>query len=98
MEILLFIVIVSLLFPGSSGSGHFEFMMIPVFIICAALLLAVGAAILYAAICITTWTGGSVGTFELSMFGIIGSLMLGGRAIGVLIDRRKARRAPAVTI
>jgi hypothetical protein len=57
MEIILFIIIVSLLFPGSGGGQPFELMMIPVFIICAALVLGFFAALTYAAVFVSELTG-----------------------------------------
>lgn len=57
MEIILFIIVVSLLFPGSSGGGHFELALIPVFIICAALLYGFFAALVYASIFVAEFSG-----------------------------------------
>lgn len=50
MELILFIIIVSLLFPGSGGGGHFEPIMIVVFLVCAAMVIGFFASITYAAV------------------------------------------------
>lgn len=57
MELILFIIIVSLLFPGSSGGGSFELIMIPVFILSAAIILGFAAAFTYASVFVAEITG-----------------------------------------
>lgn len=97
MELIIFVIIVSMLFPGSSGGSHFEFMMIPVVIICGALILAVGAGTMYAAMGITMLIDdGNLGVFMLAWFGVIGAVVFTNKAIGDWIDRRKACRAAQV--
>lgn len=94
MEILLFIIVVSLLFPGSSGGSHFEFMMIPVVIVCGTLILAVSAGTMYAAVGIMLLFGShDPGVFMLAWFGVIGAVLFTNKTICEWIDRRKAQRA-----
>jgi hypothetical protein len=94
-EILIFIIVVGLLFPGSSAGGRFEFMMIPVVIICGAVLLAFAAGTMYAAAYITTALGGDLGTFMLSWIAVVVASGLANKFICEWIDRRKARHLPA---
>ena len=96
MELIIFIIVVSLLFPGSGGGGHFEFMMIPVVIVCGALILAVGAGTMYAAVGIMLlFDSHNPGVFMLAWMATIIALGFTNKAVCDWIDRRKARRALA---
>lgn len=75
MELILFIVIASLLFPGLNGGGYFEPMMIPVFIVCAALVLGFVVALTYIAIFVAEQSNGWLGV--VTWFGLfIGTLLI----------------------
>lgn len=89
MEILLFVLMASLLFPGSKGAG-FELMMIPVFIICAALVIGVLWAVLSAGMWVADVTdNGWLGVA--ASFATFGILMTANKFVAEWDDRRRAR-------
>jgi uncharacterized membrane protein (DUF485 family) len=85
MEILAIIFLIWLIgaaFPGSSDGNRFEPMMIVVFIVCAALLIAVGMGLLGASVVLASWAFGNPIYFGPILMALIASVMLVGAAFG----------------
>lgn len=89
MEIILFVVLVSLLFPGTKSGGGFEFMMVPVFFLCAALVYAFFGAVTYGAVFVYEATeNGWLGL--LTWFALFFGALFANRSICIHIERRQA--------
>jgi len=77
-------------FPGSPSGGQFEWMLIPVVIICIVLIYCVLAAITYAAFGVAWLTGVPLAGIVAWPVIFVG-LMFGNKLLFDWIDRRKAR-------
>lgn len=94
MELLALLFVIWLIgcaFPGSSGGGQFEFMLIPVVIISVALIYGVLCAITYAAVGVAwmtglPWTG--IAAWPVIFVGVL----FANKLTAEWFDRRKLRR------